>query len=191
MGVGTNVWRLTVLGCCIIQLKDHVFEVSSVEGDSMGPTLSPTFHETGQQDAVFVTKFRKTPTKEDSPAVRSWNAEDIRRGDVVFFWSPFNNKERMGVKRVVALAGDTVMPGRRARYGAGYRDMQDDEAALNVARDLVKGRGRIGNPDVVKIPYGHVWVEGDNSERSMDSRDYGPVKAPVSSLRGCIPLTLL
>ncbi|XP_061187576.1 mitochondrial inner membrane protease subunit 1-like [Saccostrea echinata] len=28
---------------------------------------------------------------------------------------------------------------------------------------------------VVKVPKGHVWLEGDNKEDSEDSRDYGPV----------------
>jgi hypothetical protein len=29
--------------------------------------------------------------------------------------------------------------------------------------------------DVVVIPAGHCWVEGDNQETSVDSRTYGPV----------------
>lgn len=30
--------------------------------------------------------------------------------------------------------------------------------------------------DVVKVPEGHCWVEGDNAECSMDSRSFGPVR---------------
>jgi len=35
----------------------------------------------------------------------------------------------------------------------------------------------MGTPqnDVVKIPEGHCWVEGDNPASSMDSRSFGPV----------------
>lgn len=29
--------------------------------------------------------------------------------------------------------------------------------------------------DIVKIPHGHCWVEGDNSASSVDSRSIGPV----------------
>ena len=32
-----------------------------------------------------------------------------------------------------------------------------------------------GRNDVVVIPAGHCWVEGDNKETSIDSRRYGPV----------------
>lgn len=31
----------------------------------------------------------------------------------------------------------------------------------------------------VKVPYGHVWVEGDNWEQSHDSNYYGPVSRVV------------
>ncbi|XVE97068.1 hypothetical protein REPUB_Repub02eG0278800 [Reevesia pubescens] len=36
--------------------------------------------------------------------------------------------------------------------------------------------------DVVKIPDGHCWVEGDNSASSMDSRSFGPV--PLGLVKG-------
>jgi len=29
--------------------------------------------------------------------------------------------------------------------------------------------------EMVTIPRGHCWIEGDNAERTMDSNDYGPV----------------
>ena len=34
---------------------------------------------------------------------------------------------------------------------------------------------RFRGGDVVVIPAGHCWVEGDNQETSIDSRTYGPV----------------
>ncbi|KAJ4721091.1 putative Mitochondrial inner membrane protease subunit [Melia azedarach] len=43
----------------------------------------------------------------------------------------------------------------------------------------------VGSPssyDVVKIPNGHCWVEGDNPSSSMDSRSFGPI--PLGLVRG-------
>lgn len=33
------------------------------------------------------------------------------------------------------------------------------------------------NYDVLKIPEGHCWVEGDNVASSMDSKSFGPVSS--------------
>lgn len=38
--------------------------------------------------------------------------------------------------------------------------------------------------DVVKIPEGHCWVEGDNSAFSMDSRSFGPVSCSLNCFCG-------
>ncbi|KAF2101532.1 LexA/Signal peptidase [Rhizodiscina lignyota] len=175
MGIGIHLWRLTVFGCCIISINDHVLQVAAITGDSMAPTLSPTYHETGEEDLVLITKFRKTPQRVDSSTTKAWNINHIKRGDVIFFWTPMNNTEKLSVKRVVGLPGDTVVPEKRVRYGAGYKGVDEADTALDVARDLVKNGGKIGGPDTVIIPYNHVWVEGDNSDKSMDSRDYGPI----------------
>ncbi|XP_010029104.1 mitochondrial inner membrane protease subunit 2 isoform X2 [Eucalyptus grandis] len=43
----------------------------------------------------------------------------------------------------------------------------------------------IGTPnmdDVLKVPEGHFWVEGDNSVSSLDSRSFGPI--PLGLIRG-------
>lgn len=36
--------------------------------------------------------------------------------------------------------------------------------------------------DVLKVPEGHCWVEGDNSSLSLDSRSFGPI--PLGLIRG-------
>jgi mitochondrial inner membrane protease subunit 1 len=35
---------------------------------------------------------------------------------------------------------------------------------------------------LIRVPKGHVWIEGDNVVNSIDSRDYGPV--PEATLKG-------
>ncbi|RDY01585.1 Mitochondrial inner membrane protease subunit 2, partial [Mucuna pruriens] len=38
------------------------------------------------------------------------------------------------------------------------------------------------NHDVLQIPLGHCWVEGDNTASSMDSKSFGPI--PLGLIRG-------
>ncbi len=70
----------------------------------------------------------------------------MERGEVVIFWSP-KYPEKMAVKRIIALEGDTVYP--------------DDSYPFEKQR----------------VPIGHVWVEGENpdSRNNIDSHRYGPV----------------
>ncbi len=42
---------------------------------------------------------------------------------------------------------------------------------------------------LVEIPPGHMWIEGDNADVSVDSRGYGPV--PVGLLRGKVIMRLV
>ncbi|KAJ1430437.1 peptidase S24/S26A/S26B/S26C, partial [Ochromonadaceae sp. CCMP2298] len=50
-----------------------------------------------------------------------------------------------------------------------------------VAGDVVKYHYK-GVKRIHNIPEHHVWLQGDNSENSYDSREYGPV--PVNLIRG-------
>lgn len=54
--------------------------------------------------------------------------------------------EELSVKRVVGLPGDTVYP--------------DDRHPVSE----------------VKVPFGEVWVEGDNTQKTVDSNDFGTVR---------------
>ena len=78
----------------------------------------------------------------------------IKPGDVVVARSP-TNPRLIVCKRVLGLEGDRVkvVP----------------TAPLDVAR-------------TIKVPRGHVWLQGDNLHNSTDSRHYGPV--PYAMLRG-------
>ena len=53
--------------------------------------------------------------------------------------------EKLAVKRIVGLPGDIVYPANRHPVSE------------------------------VKVPFGEVWVEGDNRLNTMDSNDFGPV----------------
>lgn len=78
-----------------------------------------------------------------------------KRGDVLVLSSPIEPSE-MVIKRVVALGGDWV---RRRDPSADFRA-----------------------GDFVRVPAGHLWVEGDNERFSNDSNTYGAV--PAGLVRG-------
>ncbi|KAK5116532.1 hypothetical protein LTR85_009157 [Meristemomyces frigidus] len=134
-----------------IFINDNIMEITSVTGDSMAPTLSPDQDTTGRSDYIAWNK---------------WNANtSVKRGDVVFFGLP-SRPEDTGVKRVIAVEGDTVLldPRRRPKNGNanGGPDVPESKSW-----DAWMGRA--------KVPEGHVWVEGDNWRKSKDSNWYGPI----------------
>lgn len=77
----------------------------------------------------------------------------LQRGTLVTSISPTDPTHQV-LKRVIGIESDSV-----------YLD----------------GSGG-GTKGWVTIPKGHVWLEGDNSGNSIDSREYGPV--PKGLLRG-------
>lgn len=150
----------------------------------MSPTLSPTVHETGAEDWVVIAPVRERPPRiqyQDGHAyvedAEQKEGEGVRRGDVVTFWKP-HRPEEISIKRVVGMPGDVVYPKRgyaldadvvRARRSHNLDGLPeaDDDAVGGELEHLELGR--------VVVPYGHVWVEGDNWRNSFDSRDFGPV----------------
>lgn len=119
----------------------------------MAPTLSPTYHTTGATDVLAWRKFRPT--------------ENLQRGDIVMYQSPFR-AEGSAVKRVIALGGDTVVLDRKRRPG-----VDEDGQPKPSERTAMKGWDAMAPR--VKVPYGHVWLEGDNWQASSDSNYVGPV----------------
>eukprot|EP00252_Welwitschia_mirabilis_P027292 TRINITY_DN932_c0_g1_i2.p1 TRINITY_DN932_c0_g1~~TRINITY_DN932_c0_g1_i2.p1 ORF type:complete len:104 (-),score=20.98 TRINITY_DN932_c0_g1_i2:433-744(-) len=76
----------------------------------------------------------------------------IKPGDIVLGISP-ENPRKLICKRVLGLEGDVV------QY------VSNDSHARSVV-----------------VPKGHVWLQGDNTQKSNDSRNYGPV--PYGLLQG-------
>jgi len=141
----------------------------------MAPTLNPTAHETGKEDSVIIMPYMERTSRPKSDGSEKDNSYGVKRGDVVTFWKP-HKPEEIGVKRVVAIEGDTVYPqrgyaldpetriDRLAGVPDGLSDMDVDA--------VTAGKEQLGK---VVIPYGHVWIEGDNWRSSLDSNDFGPI----------------
>ena len=74
----------------------------------------------------------------------------LQRGDVVILHHPF--KEATICKRIIGMPGDTIV-----RSDGGSRESNHR----------------------VKVERGHLWIEGDNTLQSHDSRAYGAVPASL------------
>ena len=119
-----------------------VLGVSKVSGNSMEPTLYD-----GQ--VVIYSRLHRTYAAGDIASVRMPSDEYL-------------------VKRVVAVAGDTV-------------DIRDGRVYVNGA-DTGSSYGPTDEKDyTIEYPYtlndGQIYVLGDNREVSVDSRTFGPISS--------------
>ncbi|EYR62858.1 signal peptidase I [Actinotalea ferrariae CF5-4] len=127
---------------------------------------------------VAVSGQSMTPTVDDGAVVLVALRADpagLGRGDVVVLRDP---EGALSLKRVAGLAGDTVAI-LDAVLTVNGRAV--DEPYL----DLATVDGSFA-PQVL-VPGGHVYVLGDNRDRSVDSRDYGTV--PLEDVLGPVLLT--
>nr|GAT54051.1 predicted protein [Mycena chlorophos] len=118
---------------------NNVYTVKQVTGRSMQPTLNPDSSVLWRDLGVF-----------DRWSLFRW---PICRGDIVSLTSPHNPNVQL-VKRVLAVAGDTVRP------LPPYSDFEEE----------------------VVVPQGRIWVEGD-AFHSSDSNTFGPVPAGLVDSR--------
>lgn len=174
---GTNI---IFLWCSIIFVRDSNLRFDAIQGSSMAPSLNPSVHETGKRDWVFFTPYWERSSRRPKSAKNGEESPDdvfgVQRGDVVTFWKPHKPGE-VSIKRVVAIQGDTVYPRRGyaldPKVVMGDRLMDVPDGLPDIDEDTILG-GRVELGKVV-VPYGHVWVEGDNSRKSLDSNDFGPI----------------
>lgn len=130
----------------------------------------------------------------------------FERGDIVIARSPIEPKMFI-CKRIVGLPGDKIHMKPKINFnpfGTTKSEITVDEKAL---RDIMPFEDEdddhgdkskhINNQDsamrtfrnkMIVCPKGHVWLEGDNSENSIDSRTYGPVPMGLIQSRAFIRL---
>ena len=149
-------WGLTVAIAIVLSvlIRSFVAHAFHVESGSMEPTLTPG-------DRILVNKLANNPS----------------RGDLVVFTRPDGDL----VKRVVALAGETVYIFDDGVVGIGNRFLQEPYLSAGTGTFV---RAAIPNCDPAEavegaaactVPEDHVFVLGDNRSVSFDSRSFGPI----------------
>lgn len=142
----TMVLALIILGI----LNSWVFNISTVKGQSMQPTLV-------QQERLFINKLIY---KFHTPA----------RGDIIILHDPIlsaSPSSKLLVKRVIAIGGDTIEIRNHRVY---INQIKQQETYIDTD---------IGDEDhkPMIVPEGQYYVMGDNRHEGMskDSRIFGTI----------------
>lgn len=129
----------------VIMIFTFVARLSTVDGDSMYPTLI-------DGERLIVSDLFYSPENGDIVVLQEKNA---------FFTSPL-------VKRIIAQEGQTI-DFDYENWGVYVDGEKLTEPYIN--RELEKAMKNYGSPDSVTVPGGHIFVMGDNRNHSTDSRD--------------------
>lgn len=160
-----NIESLLVALLVALVIRATVVEAFWVPSGSMLPTIQIGDH-------LFVNKLAygfhiDIPFTGIVIPIAHWSHP--KRGDIVVFVSPSDGKTDL-IKRVVAIAGDTVEVRQKKLYINGepasdpYAHFKYPDAVNAVPRD---------NFGPVTVPPGKFFVMGDNRDESLDSRYWG------------------
>lgn len=164
-------WVVSIVLAVIIALvmRNFVFTLVEVEGESMYPTL-----EDGDRLFTRIIAYNK-PEQGDIIIFNPSISEEDR--------SP--NKDTAYVKRVIALEGQTV-------------DIQDGKVVVDgvtleedyIAEEIY-GKSQNATEFPFTVPKGTVFVLGDNRNRSHDSRSRDVGAVPLDNIIGKAQIRLL
>lgn len=164
-----------------------VAEPFLVPSGSMIPTLLV-------KDYIFVSKFSYGVRV---PFMKSWivGPQIPKRGDIVVFRSKDDDFYFM-VKRVVGLPGDTIKVSRATPHitingeAIAEERLQSDDLDFESYIETFKGQDHLVQYGIggysaegeFKVPEGHIFMMGDNRDRSSDSRAWGAL--PIENILG-------
>lgn len=153
---------------------DHLF----VDKWTYGPqVLPPMFWDIGFQEGSPLLSVRWPKALLPMTKIRLPGIRKPKRGDIIVFVYPVDPTKDF-IKRLIAVGGETVEIKGGAIYING-KEIIDPR----IKQTYYYNRGDYGaEGQVVHVPPGYVFVMGDNSGSSYDSRYWGFV--PESSIIG-------
>ncbi len=206
-GWGETIKTIIYAVLIAVVIRSFLFEPFRIPSGSMYPTL-----EVG--DYLFVSKYTYGYSRYSFPAGiipfkgRIWESMP-QRGDIVVFKFPVDNKTDF-IKRVIGLPGDTVEV-RRGRLYINDKIVERESVGKYTVDEFVirpenyteytetlpEGfkhnilevsdyEPQVDNTTKVTVPEGHIFVMGDNRDRSDDSRvsvGFVPVENLVGKAR--------
>ncbi len=149
-------WVVSIVIAVLVALviRTYIFTLVKVDGPSMNPTLT-------HGDVLYTNRFMYEP----------------KCGDIIIFRPP-NSPKTPYVKRVIAVAGQTVTVNAQA-----HTVIVDGKV---LSEDYIKepllSAGTMQYP--VTVPEGYIFVLGDNRNNSRDSRDATVGLVPVDNVIG-------
>ena len=146
-------------------IRTFVVQAFKIPSGSMLPTLQVG-------DQILVNKFTYGVDLPVLGRVLPLNAP--QRGDIIVFVYPADPSKDF-IKRVVGVGGDVVQLRRKHVYINGV-PWNDSHAYYSYGKARAQGGTPRDDYGPVTVPPGHVFVMGDNRDRSYDSRFWGFVE---------------
>ncbi|MBO7222087.1 MAG: signal peptidase I [Clostridia bacterium] len=151
-----------------ILLKTYVIDTIPVGGDSMLPTLTGGVYHVDDNGKVVPV------TKGDTLILNK--VAKINRGDIVVFDVDWQSDPL--VKRVIAVAGDTVLINNDGKVYVNGVPLEEDY--IQGITYTTNGEAELS----ITVPEGHIFCLGDNRENSHDSRSADIGAIPLENVRG-------